>query len=64
MAGFAVMCSTESAIHHTDVSKRVPLIRDSISELHAHPLSDRAPARPSLSLTPTKHDFSSSATNI
>lgn len=51
MAGFAVMCSTESAIHHTDISKRVPLIRDSISELHARPLSDRdqhGPPSPSL----------------
>lgn len=55
MAGFAVMCSTESAIHHTDISKRVPLIRDPISELHAHPLSDRVRAWPSLSLTPTEH---------
>lgn len=41
MAGFAVMRSTESAIHHTDISERVPLIRDPISEPHAHPLSDR-----------------------
>lgn len=51
----SVVCSTESAIHHTDISKRVPLIRDPISELYAHPLSDRVRASPSLSLTPTKH---------
>lgn len=55
MAGFTVMCSMESAIHHTDVSKRVPIIRDLILELHAHPVSDRAFIQPSLSSTPTEH---------
>ena len=62
MAGFTVMCSTESVIHHTDVSKRVPIIRALILELHAHPISDRAFIWPSLSSTPTEHDFSSSMT--
>lgn len=53
LAGFAVMSSTE-LIHHPH---RVPLIRDPLLELRAHPVPDRIRAGPSLCSAPTGRFF-------